>query len=187
MNVETITWIWFIFGIVLIVSEIFIPGLVVVFLGLAAVLVATGRWIGWIEGLVDSFTYWFVISIAVVLSMRGIVSRIKPGEVAPRIEDEDQAAIGRIVDVLDEIGSDHDQGRIRFRGTSWKARTEYGQIFPGHKARIFARQNMVWIVDPVDDEDNDYPFDSFVRKVAEKSEVGRKKERRFRIRKSKRS
>ena len=40
MSPETMTWLWLLAGILLVVSELFLPGLVAVFLGLGAMLVA---------------------------------------------------------------------------------------------------------------------------------------------------
>ncbi len=182
---DTITWIWLIVGILLMVSEILVPGLVVIFLGLAAVIVAGGRWIGLIDGLVDSFTYWFILSTFLCLGMRGLVSKITPGEIAIESGDDDEAAIGREVEVLEETCSDNDNGRIRFRGTTWKAMTEFGRIYPGQKARIYSRKDMIWIVDPIDESVEKPQLESKPEEVKEKSIVEKKKSRRFFIRKKK--
>ena len=84
MDIDTITWLWLICGLVLMVSEIFVPGLVVVFLGLSAILVAAGRWLGFIDGLMNSFTFWFVFSLMSVLGIRGLINKLLPGNVFRR-------------------------------------------------------------------------------------------------------
>ncbi len=184
MDANTMTWIWLIVGVVLMVSEVVIPGLVVVFLGLTAVLVAVGRWIGWIDGLADSFTYWFVLSLVITMSLRGIVSKLTPGEISFKPVDEDKEAIGRLVDVVEDTGSDHENGRIRFRGTSWKAVTEFGQVFRGQKARIYGRKDMVWIIDPVDDASEAPYRKTLVETITNESKIANKKSRRFLVRKT---
>ena len=178
MDVDTITWLWLICGMVLMLSEIFVPGLVVVFLGLSALLVAAGRWLGFIDGFLDSFTYWFVFSLTSVLGLRGLITKLLPGNVFRRSADEDKEAIGHIVEVIEETSPDHDKGRIRFRGTTWKAKTEFGRIFPGQKARIQGRENMVRIVDPAESE-NHSQLDSMVDKVEKNLPLKKKKSRRF--------
>lgn len=179
MNVETITWAWLIAGIILMLAEKIVPGLVVIFLGLAAVLVAAARWLGWIEGLLDSFTYWFVLSLVIVLGLRGIVSRVFPSEISLSPSSSDEDAIGRIVEVIEEIGSDHDNGRIRFRGTTWQARSEFGRVFPSQKAKIIARDNIVWIVDPIDEGNVSSTHDSFFEKATRGSKISSKKGKPF--------
>lgn len=182
MDVDAITWGWLIFGIVMMISEIFVPGLVVIFLGLAAIIVAAGRWSGLIEGILNSFTYWFILSLGIVMGLRGIVSKFFPGQTSKKAASDDEEAVGRIVEVLEEVGSDHENGRIRFRGTTWKACSEYGRIFPGQKAKIYARRDMVWIVDPLDDSAIITETNSLAVKIAGKSKAGDKKGRRFFIR-----
>ncbi len=180
---DTITWIWLIVGIVLMVSELAVPGLVVIFLGLAAVIVAGGRWMGLIEGLMDSFLYWFVVSTVLCVGLRGLASKIMPGEMVADSKDDDENAIGRIVEVVEETCSDNNKGRIRFRGTTWNASTEFGRIYPGQKARIFSRKDMVWIVDPI--EDSEMPLLEPTSDEGEERIREKKKSRRFFVRKPK--
>jgi len=179
MNAETITWAWLIAGIVLMVAEKIVPGLVVIFLGLAAVMIAAARWLGWIDGLLDSFTYWFVLSLVIVLGLRGIVSRMFPSEISLSSTNSDEDAIGRIAEVIEEIGNDHENGRIRFRGTTWQARSEFGRIFPSQMAKIVDRDNIVWIVDPVDEGNVSSSKDSIVEKITKSSKISSKKGKRF--------
>ncbi|MBU3915229.1 NfeD family protein, partial [bacterium] len=100
---------------------------------------------------------------------------------------DDEDAIGRIVEVVEETCSDHDKGRIRFRGTTWKAVTEFGRIYPGQKARIYARKDMVWIVDPLEDSSEVHQRELIAEKIKEKSIIEKKKSRRFFVRKSEKS
>jgi len=51
-----LAWIWLVFGLVLMGLELVIPGLVVVFLGAAALLVAGGLGLGLISGWVVALT-----------------------------------------------------------------------------------------------------------------------------------
>ena len=167
MDVETITWLWLICGLVLMVSEILVPGLVVLFLGISAVLVAVGRWFGLIDGILNSFTLWFVLSLTTILGLRGIISRFVAGNVSHKSLDEVQDAIGQLVEVIEEIASDHCDGRIRFRGSTWRAQTKRGRILPGQQAKIQGRKSMIWIVSPVENK-NHLQTDSRVDKEAKK-------------------
>lgn len=180
MTTETITWLWLIAGLVLMISELAIPGLVVVFLGLAAVLIALARWFGLIDNLLDSFTYWFILTVVIILALRGLVARYFSGDVSVTRTSEDEEAVGRIVKVIEEVGSDHDLGRVQFRGTTWKAKSEFGKAFPGQKVKIVGRDNLIWIVDPLENnEEYHVPIDSLAKKSAKKFRIGAKKSKDF--------
>lgn len=144
---ETITWIWLIAGIVLIATELFLPGLVVSFLGGAAIIVAVLRWFGLIPGLMESFTVWFVTSIVLLLGLRHFVLKWVPSESSFDLTDEDVDAVGSVVDVVETVSDSNQQGRIRFAGTTWPAVTREGTLLAGQKARLLYRDNLVWVVE----------------------------------------
>ncbi len=143
---DVITWIWLIAGILLMISEIVIPGGVVAFLGASAIIVALGRWTGLIEGVVDSFTYWFIISIGLVLALRRVLTRKFSSDSYFEDSDEDLEAFGEVVEVVEEVSDRHMKGRIRFRETTWLATTEVGTFAPGEKVRLIERADLVWLV-----------------------------------------
>lgn len=147
---DTITWAWLIAGIVLLVTELFLPGLVVSFLGLAAILVACFRWLGFLSGWIDSFGAWFITSIVLLMGVRTLVLRWFPGESSYQATDEDLEAIGSVVEVVDTIeGRDQEGGRIRYMGTSWPAKTKGEFPIPaGKKAKLLYRENLIWVVEP---------------------------------------
>ena len=149
--VETITWFWLVAGILLIVMELFIPGLVVCFLGAAAIIVAGLRWIGLIPGLTESFTVWFITSIVLLLGLRHFLLRWIPSESSYQLTDEDVTAVGSIVEVIQTVSNTDQQGRIRYAGTTWPAVTRQGTLMPGQKAKLLYRDNLVWVVEPEQD------------------------------------
>lgn len=149
---ETITWIWLIAGVILLASEIVIPGAVVAFLGAAALLIALGQWVGWIDGWMESFLYWFVLSMGMVVAFRGLIMKAFPSE--SHIEyDDDWDAFGEIVEVLEEISYQHETGRIRLQGTTWAATTGKGTIPAGDKAKLIERDELVWLVETCTEEE----------------------------------
>ena len=145
---ETITWLWLIVGLALIATELFLPGFVVVFLGIAAILVACFRWMGLLSGLVESFTVWFITSMVLLIGLRHFAMKWFPSETSYQMTDEDVEAIGTIVEVIDTVGNSDQKGRIRFAGTSWPAVTREGSISAGTKAKLLYRDNLVWTVEP---------------------------------------
>ncbi|HSP06730.1 MAG TPA: NfeD family protein [Acidobacteriota bacterium] len=149
MSVDTITWVWFFAGVGLLAMELFVPGLVVCFLGLAAMIVAGLRWAGFIPGLTESFTAWFVTSVILLLGLRHFALRWLPSDRSFQTTDEDLEAVGTVVDVVQQISSSDQNGRIRYGGTSWPAVTREGVIPAGRQAKLLLRDNLVWIVEPV--------------------------------------
>ena len=95
MDIDTTVWIWIVAGAVLMLSETVLPGGVVVFVGAAAVLVGSAQFLGWLEGPFESFTVFFVLSIVLLLSLRGLVGRFFPGDTSYQSPDEDAEAADR--------------------------------------------------------------------------------------------
>ncbi len=153
MDPTIITWIWFAVGLLLVAAELFVPGLVLVFGGVAAIAVGILRAIGLIESLPVSFVAWMVTSILLVLSLRKTLMKVAPSEEHVGDIDEHTRAYGKIVDVVETVQEDADGGRIRYQGTTWKARSLRGTIESGQKARLSFLNNLEWQVEPVDAAD----------------------------------
>lgn len=149
---------WLAGGLILIVLEFVIPGGVVVFLGMAALLVALLIWTGLIDGLIPAFTTWFILSLVLIVSLRGLVQRMMPGEEGWQSTDEDADAYGKIVEVAETIDKAA-EGRIRFRGSTWPATCYDHTLHKGDRARMVARDNLIWVVEAVD-EDAPKEFDA---------------------------
>ncbi len=143
---ETITWIWFGGGVLLLAIELFFPHLIVCFLGGAAIVVAALRWLGLIPGFVESFAVWLVTSVVLLVGLRHFLVKWLPSESSVGITDEDVDAVGTIVEVVETV-SEADQGRIRFGGTTWPAVSSSGTLLPGQKAKLLYRNNLVWVVE----------------------------------------
>lgn len=137
---------WLIFGGALILLEFLLPGLVVVFFGLAAVLVGLAAGFGLVDGLGASIALWAAGSAALVFGARQGAKRLGPGEREHGSTDEELQAFGEVVEVVEAVGPDR-TGRIRFRGSTWPARTIEESLAPNARARIVTRENLVWIVE----------------------------------------
>lgn len=148
MESETITWIWLAVGAALMLSEFLVPGLIAVFLGAGAVLVALGRWLNLLEGAMSSLTAWFILSLALIIVLRQFLARFIPAEITIQSTEEDLDAQGTLVEVLELVVSENSDGRIRHHGSSWPATCLEGSIPKGKKARLLYRDNLVWVVEP---------------------------------------
>ena len=137
---------WIVGGIVLALLEIIVPGLVLVFLGVGALAVAGLIWLGFVGGWIPALTTWFVVSLALLLGVRGLFQRMMRGDEAWRSTDEDNDAYGQVVEVAETINRG-EQGRIRFRGTTWPATCYEHTLEAGSRATLVYRENVVWIVE----------------------------------------
>lgn len=148
---DTITLIWLIGGASLMVLELLIPGLIVVFFGISAVIVGLLNYLGIVTDLEYSLVIWFTLSLISVLFFRKIALRFFPSESTYQLVEEDVDVIGSIVTVITDVSEDTSEGRIEFQGTSWPAVSNSGTIKAGDKAKILYRDNISWVVEICDE------------------------------------
>ncbi|MBN1945372.1 MAG: NfeD family protein [Bradymonadales bacterium] len=146
-------WIWLAAGILLTASELALPGMVVIFLGISALLVAGVVWSGLIDSAAWSVVCWMGLSILLVLALRKAVMKWLPPEERHDDSDEELDAYGQTALVIEECHEEDTQGRIRFRGTTWPASTTAGTIAAGQTARLLYRDDLAWIVEPLQELD----------------------------------
>jgi len=151
MDTETLTMIFFIGGVALMIIETLIPGGVSFFLGVSGIIVGTLRWLGIMEGPATSIITWLFTSVALILAMRPLLMKYWGGESSYKLANEDVEAMDEVVDVIEPINANDNSGRVRFQGISWQAKTLEGEIPAGSKAKIRYRDNVTWIVEPVDE------------------------------------
>jgi membrane protein implicated in regulation of membrane protease activity len=151
MSPDTITWLWLLGGIIILASELLLPGLVAMFLGLGAMVVALLRWLDLIDSLAYSFTAWFVSSLAFIIFLRSTLQRCVPSETSFTPLEEDTDLFGAVAEVVETVSPSHSDGRISFRGTTWPATSDAAEIPTGGKVTIFFRENLGWRVQPSDD------------------------------------
>lgn len=150
MDGETLTWIFLIGGVILMILETILPGGVAFFLGLSGLLVGILRFFEIITDPGMSVLAWFTTSIGLILLMRPLMMKYWGGESSFKLADEDFEAMDQVVDVVEPVNAENNSGRIRFQGISWQARTTEGSLPAGSKARIKYRDNVTWIVEPVE-------------------------------------
>lgn len=151
MDNTTLTTIFFIGGVVLMILETFIPGGVSFFLGFSGIVVGLLRWFGIMTDTATSLITWLGTSVALILIMRPLLMKYWGGESSYKLADEDVEAMDQIVEVIEPVNANDNSGRIRFQGISWQAQTLEGKIPAGSKAKIRYRDNVTWIVEPVDE------------------------------------
>jgi inner membrane protein len=139
-------------GLLLIGSELVVPSLIGVFFGVAALLVVGMRGLGLVESVPLSLLWFSIFSVGLVVPFRPLVKKLVPGKSDARRDstdiENDRDSMGTVVEVQQDISEDNDDGRIRFQGTSWQARSTNGVIKAGQKAQLVYKAESIWVVEP---------------------------------------
>lgn len=137
--------IWAIVGVVLIISEFFIPGFVIFFFGAGALFNALLTAL--IPPLQNSILLqvfvWLAASGLSLFTLRKYFSKIFKGRLVDGKGSTDYA--GEKAVVTEDITPDK-QGRIRFQGTSWKAMSYNETLKAGETVEILKEDNLTFIV-----------------------------------------
>ena len=149
-----LTWIFLIGGVLLLFFEVVVPGGVALFLGLGGIVVAALRFIGLLTDPFTAVIAWALLSAGLTVALRPVALRYFGGDSITGITDENAETMGQSVTVTESVSAD-EPGRVRFRGAAWDARTMEGTLPKGAEARIVYRDNLTWVVEPVDHSDLD--------------------------------
>ena len=146
---ELFTLIAIITGIILIVVEFFLPGGISFCIGFSSILIGLAYEFNFISNPVNIFLAW--CSLSVLSSAIGIFifNKLFAGKSIKDHFDEDTDAYGKIAIVTEDV--DEVKGRIQYQGTGWKAVTLGEKISQGKKVKLVARNNVTWIVEPMDE------------------------------------
>ena len=140
-----VPFIWAILGILLIGSEFFIPGFVIFFFGLGAVLNALLTAIIPIirNSIPLQMILWLATSSISLFGLRRYFAKAFRGRLITGIDD--QSVVGSTAVVVEEIAPDR-PGRIKFQGTTWTAKS-YDEILPaGRTVEILQKDGLTFTV-----------------------------------------
>lgn len=141
--------IWFIIGILLLLSEFLIPGFTIFFFGVGALITSLLLVIFpsldahvWLQVVI--FT---ISSIVSLITLRKYFNKSLKGDLYKEREDY----IGKECYVLEALSSDK-AGRIMYNGTSWAAYSESGKLRKNQKVKILGKKPdnpMIFIVQKI--------------------------------------
>ncbi|MCB1174966.1 MAG: NfeD family protein [Leptospiraceae bacterium] len=137
---------WIAAGLFLIVFEFFVPGAVVIFFGMGALVTGVVVWLDLIGNVYLEFLFWIAASMLLVLLLRQQIMRLFPAIEKNDYFDEADSLRGQVVEVLDAVASHHSDGRVRYQGTSYQARALGQSIDKGEQAELVMRENLLLIV-----------------------------------------
>ena len=146
MNLPPLEIIWFIAGIVLIVLEFVIPGAIVIFFGLSALITGLVVYLDLIVSVQNQMLFWVFTSMLLVLLLRQQIKKIFPAIEKNDYQDELDQIMDKVVVVQQDVSTHHSEGRVKFQGSSYQARSLDVDIATGEHARIIKRENLVLLV-----------------------------------------
>ena len=150
MDGDTLTWIFVVGGVILMILESVLPSGLSLILGFSGLLIGVIRLLGFLNDPATATLAWVVTSVLLTAGALPFIKKFFGGESSYKYADEDYEAMDQIVDVVDPINDENNEGRIRYQGISWQARTLEGEVPAGSQVRIKYRDNTTWVVEPVD-------------------------------------
>jgi len=141
--------IWLGLGILCVIAEFLLPGLVVIFVGLGALTTAFAQHLGYTPDLPSQLLTFFVSSLIYLFTLRLLVLRFVPSDSTKANINEDDHVIGDTATVVTTIPVDG-VGRISHGGTSWQAKSKNNEeIQKDLEVKIVKRENITWIVEKI--------------------------------------
>ncbi len=137
--------IWFSGGVILIFLEFAVPGVILVFFGVGAILTSILTWAGMLPGTTGQLIVFGVSSLALLFGLRKYASRFFKGG---STEEQDDEYTGKLARVVTGIVPGSLEGKVFFEGTDWKA-DSLVSIPEGSSVRITGKSNITLIVEPV--------------------------------------
>ncbi len=162
-------WIWITAGIFLIFAEILIPGLVVIFLGISALLVGIAVYFGLIPGIFSQAAVWLILSAVLIILIREHIARLFPSLEKKNYSSKADDLIGKSGVVIEPLAPGV-TGRVRVHGTAWHARLDEASLKKNisleadARVLITHRENLLLFVSPSSDPDKKEPEDPLLRR-----------------------
>jgi membrane protein implicated in regulation of membrane protease activity len=139
--------IWFLIGLFCVIAEFFAPGVIIVFFGV-------GAWVVALLCLGTEISTAYQIAVFTVVSIGALVLLRKrfnpPADGGPDIDE----FIGRTAVVLEPMRRGR-PGRVTFKGAAWKAETTSEEwLEKGRYVSIIARESILLFVEPLPEPEN---------------------------------
>lgn len=141
-------FIWFVVGVVLVLLEFAVPGVLLVFFGAGALLTAALSWSGVLVSSAGQLVFFGVSSLALLFGLRRYVAKFFKGDT---VTEKDEEYIGRTAKALTDIIPNEINGRVFFQGTNWNAESDV-HIRNGSVVRVTGKKNITLMVAPMKEE-----------------------------------
>ncbi|OKY28037.1 NfeD family protein [Thalassotalea sp. PP2-459] len=140
---------WIVLAILFSCLEIFIPGGILLNLGIASLLVAIGVQQNILDTWVLTLTAWFISATVLLFVLYFFTEKFFKGEQTIGNIYEELDIYGKKVVVTENIGPGTHAGRVSFQGTYWTALSDGSEIPAGCQATIVCKDNISLVVEPI--------------------------------------
>ena len=141
--------IWFLIGLALVLSEFMIPGIILVFFGMGAWVVALTSWVGMTSGWTSQLMVFAVSSVLLLVLLRRWFRTRFFGYVGDEqnLEVNLDEFTGQVVSVTEDIHPDTNTGRVEFKGAGWTAKCDT-PVAAGNRVIIEGVEGITLLVRP---------------------------------------
>jgi len=141
---------WFLLGLVLMLSELALPGFVIIFFGVGAWVTAFSIWLGVAEGFNTQLFVFLVSSVLSLVLFRRQGRKYFQGRVSGKMDDvaELDDVKGERAVVVEDIIPKSLTGKVEFHGTMWNADAET-EVPKGTTVEVVERTNLTLKVKPI--------------------------------------
>lgn len=136
--------IWFLVGLVLLLLELAIPGLIIIFFGVGAWITSLCLLVFKDMGINPQLVIFLLSSIALLALLRKYLKKKFFGEKVEKEEVLEDEFIGKTALVKTAISPDH-KGKVEFKGTLWGASSDE-EIPEGVTVKIIDKESITLIV-----------------------------------------
>jgi membrane protein implicated in regulation of membrane protease activity len=138
---------WIVLAILFACAEIFVPGGILLNLGIASLLVAIGVQQQLLDTWTLTLTTWFILASLLLFILYFVTERFFSGEYSVENTYEELDIYGKEVEVLEKIGPGTHAGRVAFQGTTWTALSDGSELSKGSHATIVCKENISLVVE----------------------------------------
>lgn len=134
---------WFIFGLILMLAELALPGFVIIFFGIGAWVTSLCSWLGWADAFSTQLLIFLASSLLSLVLFRKQGKNYFQGRVSRKMEDVaklDDVKGERAV-VVEDILPTNLSGKVELHGTRWDAISDQ-EILKGTLVEILERDNL---------------------------------------------
>lgn len=133
---------WIIIGLLLVIAEFMVSGLVVIFFGVAALMIGAAKYLGLIDDLTWELTLFAVISVLLLVFVRRVLKdRFMGRESEDSVPEDSAGLVGQRATVTGAFTDG--VGTVLYRGARWQAQSDM-PLNDGQMVRI-TRHDGLWL------------------------------------------
>lgn len=138
---------WFVVGLILILLEFVVPGVVLAFFGIGAWIVSLLVYLDILPSLTSQLIIFSVASLTLLFSLRRWVKDKFFGHIsgAQDLSQNLNEFVGKKVHVLSDVVPGRSEGMVEFKGTNWSAVSDE-EIKSGETAVIVKNDGLILII-----------------------------------------